>query len=159
MVLKRCAITNAVRPSIRRSNASWIWISVRVSTLLVASSSIKITEKLLIPVTLIGAVSCFIFNHFQGSCWPDIHYWGIAIYIGVGPMAAGYFLWTYAMSGDGAKILAPIGYATPLLSTVLLLASGEDYTQRTLYGIALVLSSSIGVLFLQHVYAKKADQE
>jgi drug/metabolite transporter (DMT)-like permease len=70
-------------------------------------------------------------------------------------MAAGYFLWTYAMSGDGAKIIAPIGYATPLLSTVLLLASGEDYTQRTLYGIALVLLCSIGVLYLQHIHKNR----
>lgn len=120
----------------------------------IASSRIEITEKLLIPVTFISALGCFIVTHIQGVTWPHIHHWWVAAYIGVGPMAAGYFLWTYAMSGDGAKILAPIGYTTPLLSTVLLLASGEDYTQRTLYGIALVLSSSIGVLFLQHVYAR-----
>ncbi len=125
----------------------------------IASSRIKITEKLLIPVTAISAVGCFIFTQLHGGYWSGIHHWWVAAYIGIGPMAAGYFLWTYAMSGDGAKILAPIGYATPLLSTVLLLASGEYYTQRTLYGIALVLSSSIGVLYLQHVYTRKADQE
>ena len=124
----------------------------------VSSSNIRMTEKLLIPVTLIGAVSCFIFAHFQSSCWPEINYWGIAAYIGVGPMATGFFLWSYAMSGDGAKIIAPIGYATPLLSTVLLLISGEDYTQRTMYGILLILSCSIGVLFLQHIHSKKADR-
>lgn len=124
----------------------------------VASSRVRMTETLLIPVTLIGGVSCFVFNHFQGGSWPDISHWGVAAYIGIGPMATGYFLWSYAMSSDGAKILAPIGYATPLLSTVLLLASGEDYTQRTLYGIALVLACSIGVLSLQHIHTKKADQ-
>jgi drug/metabolite transporter (DMT)-like permease len=58
----------------------------------VASSNIRMTEKLLFPVTLIGAVSCFIFTYFQGSSWPDIRYWLVAAYIGVGPMAIGYFL-------------------------------------------------------------------
>ena len=124
----------------------------------VASSNIRMTEKLLIPATLIGAVSCFIISHFQSSCWPEINYWGVAAYIGVGPMATGFFLWSYAMSGDGAKIIAPIGYATPLLSTALLLVSGEDYTQRTMYGMLLILSCSIGVLFLQHIHSKKADR-
>ena len=124
----------------------------------IASSRVRMTETLLIPVTLIGGVCCFIFNRFQGSSWPDISHWGVAAYIGIGPMAAGYFLWSYAMSGYGAKTLAPIGYATPLLSTVLLLASGADYTQRTLYGIVLVLSCSIGVLTLQHIQTKKTDQ-
>jgi drug/metabolite transporter (DMT)-like permease len=124
----------------------------------VASSNIRMTEKLLFPVTLIGAVSCFIFTYFQGSSWPDIRYWLVAAYIGVGPMAIGYFLWSYAMSGDGAKIIAPIGYATPLLSTILLLFSGEKYTQHTMYGILLILSCSIGVLFLQHIHSKRMDK-
>ena len=123
----------------------------------VASSNIRMTEKLLIPVTLIGAVSCFIFTYFQGGSWPDINYWWVAAYIGVGPMAIGYFLWSYAMSGDGAKIIAPIGYTTPLLSTILLLVSGEEYTQHTMYGILLILISSIGVLFLQYIHNKRME--
>ena len=124
----------------------------------VASSNIRMTEKLLIPVTLIGAVSCFIFTYFQSGSWPNISNWWVAAYIGVGPMAIGYFLWSYAMSGDGAKIIAPIGYATPLLSTILLLISGEEYTQHTMYGIILILTCSIGVLFLQYIHSKRMDK-
>src|ERR1700756_2460954 len=41
MVLRRCAITRAVRPLSRRSRASRIWTSVLVSTLEVASSRIR----------------------------------------------------------------------------------------------------------------------
>ena len=124
----------------------------------VASSNIRMTEKLLIPVTLIGAMSCFFFVLFQGNSLPDVNYWWVAAYIGIGPMAIGYFLWSFAMSGEGAKVIAPIGYATPLLSTVLLVASGESYTQRTMYGIFLILSCSLGVLFLQHIHSKRMDR-
>lgn len=35
-------------------------------------------------------------------------------YIALGPMAAGYGLWTLAMSGGAAERLTPLGYATPL---------------------------------------------
>jgi len=41
MVLRRWAITKLVRPAIRRRRAFWMRASVRVSTLLVASSRIR----------------------------------------------------------------------------------------------------------------------
>jgi drug/metabolite transporter (DMT)-like permease len=61
-------------------------------------------------------------------------------------MAGGFLLWSWAMSGEGAKRLTPLGYATPLLSTVLLLLFGEMFTSGTLLGAVLVLICSIGVL-------------
>ena len=94
----------------------------------------------------------------QGASWPDFDQWIIAAYIGIGPMGLGYLLWTYAMAGDGAKILAPIGYATPLLSTILLILSGESYTDRSLYGITLVLTCSIGVLILQKIHTNRVKK-
>ena len=41
-VESRCAIAKTVRPAMSRSSASWIWCSVSVSTLLVASSRMRI---------------------------------------------------------------------------------------------------------------------
>jgi drug/metabolite transporter (DMT)-like permease len=63
-------------------------------------------------------------------------------------VAGGFLLWSVAMSGDGAKTLAPLGYATPLLSTALLLLFGETLGPGALLGSALVLVSSIGVLIM-----------
>lgn len=82
----------------------------------------------------------------QEPAWPAPALWRKAVYIGIGPMAAGFALWTRAMAGDGANRLAPVGYATPLLSTVLLLVSGESFTPQTLAGASLVLICSLGVL-------------
>jgi drug/metabolite transporter (DMT)-like permease len=53
------------------------------------------------------------------------------------------------MSEGGAQRLAPLGYATPLLSTMLLLATGSPATATTLVGIFLVLVCSIAVLATQ----------
>jgi len=80
------------------------------------------------------------------STWPAPTGWLTAAYLGVGPMAAGYGLWTVAMTDGGAEHLAPIGYATPLLSTLLLLGTGTPATATTLIGVGLVLACSIGVL-------------
>jgi drug/metabolite transporter (DMT)-like permease len=74
--------------------------------------------------------------------------WMASVYAGVGPMAGGFMLWSLAMSDGGAKRLAPLGYATPLLSTVLLLLFGETFTSNTLFGALLVLVCSIGVLVM-----------
>jgi drug/metabolite transporter (DMT)-like permease len=80
--------------------------------------------------------------------WSGAGAWAASVYAGVGPMAGGFLLWSVAMSGDGAKTLAPLGYATPLLSTALLLLFGETLAPGALLGSALVLVSSIGVLIM-----------
>lgn len=74
--------------------------------------------------------------------------WVASVYAGIGPMAGGFLLWGRAMSGNGAKTLAPLGYVTPLLSTALLLLFGETFTSGALVGALLVLVCSIGVLVL-----------
>ncbi len=74
--------------------------------------------------------------------------WAASVYAGVGPMAGGFLLWGLAMSGGGAKRLGPLGYATPLLSTVLLLLFGETFTSTTLFGALLILVCSIGVVVM-----------
>ncbi len=83
--------------------------------------------------------------------WTGAGAWVAAVYAGVGPMAGGFFLWSRAMSGDGAKRLAPLGYATPLFSTVLLVFFGEAFTIYTLLGASLVLACSVGVLMVDRV--------
>ena len=57
MVERRCATIKLVRPCIIRSNASWISISVRVSILEVASSSISIGGRQ--SMTRVIQRSCF----------------------------------------------------------------------------------------------------
>jgi drug/metabolite transporter (DMT)-like permease len=104
---------------------------------------------LLIPATLVGALAAAALTAATSSPWPHPTGWLAAAYIGLGPMAAGYGLWTIAMAHGGAERLAPVGYATPLLSTLLLLATGAPATAATLAGVGLVLACSVGVLATQ----------
>jgi drug/metabolite transporter (DMT)-like permease len=104
---------------------------------------------LLIPATLVGTLAAAAVTASTSNAWPHATGWLVAAYIGLGPMAAGYGLWTVAMAHGGAERLAPVGYATSLLSTILLLATGAPATATTLVGVGLVLACSIGVLASQ----------
>jgi len=104
------------------------------------------TTGLLIPATLTGTVAAAVLTILSDSPSPTAAGVLAAAYIGLGPMAAGYALWTRAMACGGVERLSPLGYATPLLSTVLLLATGAPATTSTLTGVCLVLACSLGVL-------------
>lgn len=101
---------------------------------------------LLVPATLTGTVAAAVLVILADSSSPAVAGMLAAAYIGLGPMAAGYALWTRAMARGGAERLSPLGYATPLLSTVLLLATGAPATTSTIAGVGLVLVCSVGVL-------------
>ncbi len=105
------------------------------------------TTDLLLPAAVVGVLAAAVLTASTSSPWPQPVGWVAAGYVGLGPMAAGYGLWTRAMSEGGAERLAPLGYATPLLSTMLLLATRSPAT--ALAGIFLVLVCSIGVLATQ----------
>jgi len=113
----------------------------------------------LIPATLTGVVVAAAITIGSRSPWPSWSGWVAAGYIGLGPMAAGYGLWTLAMARGGAERLSPLGYATPLLSTGLLLATGQPASGGTLVGVGLILTCSIGVLAAQRHPTGRADQQ
>lgn len=112
------------------------------------------TFDVLIPATVVGTVIALVVSVARGEAWPEPGAWVSAIYIGLGPMAAGYALWTFAMSDGRADRLIPLSYATPLLSTGLLLATGQPFTAQTLIGAALILLCSTGVLLNQWLYTR-----
>lgn len=123
-----------------------------------ASSRIRaVATDLLVPATLAGVVAAAALTLATDHSWPQTSGWIAAAYLGLGPMAGGYGLWTVAMSAGGAERLAPLGYATPLLSTLLLLATGAPATTTTLLGITLVLVCSIGVLAAQRLQPKERN--
>ena len=112
---------------------------------------------LLIPATLVGTATAGAWVMAQSSPWPAPQHWLVAIYIGIGPMAAGYALWGHAMSGSGADRLSAIGYATPLLSTTLLIATGQPAGTHTLIGVGLILVCSLGTLVNAHHHRLDPD--
>ena len=125
----------------------------------VATSRIHLAATdLLLPAAVVGVLAAAVLTASTSSPWPQPVGWVAAGYIGLGPMAGGYGLWTLAMSDGGAERLAPLGYVAPLLSTMLLLATGSPATATTLVGIFLVLVCSIGVLATQRGNSSTGDR-
>lgn len=120
--------------------------SAACMALFTVSSDESASPHALLPATASAAM--------VGATWvlaarlpaPSAIVWPIAVAMGVGQMAAGYWLWGYAMSAGRSQSLAGLGYLTPLLSTLLLLLVGASATVPAIAGVAVIFLSSLGVL-------------
>lgn len=101
---------------------------------------------LLFLAALVGAIVAVPAATAQGDPWSSGPAIVSGLYVGVGPMAAGYALWTHAMSHPTGARLAPLAYGTPLSSTLLLLAAGERLSAFGLLGCALIVICAMGVI-------------
>jgi drug/metabolite transporter (DMT)-like permease len=99
------------------------------------------SSQLLLPATLVGVALTALWCGYESRPWPDLMYIFLGCYLGAGPMAAGYVLWSLAVRFDDAGRIAVLGYLTPICSTALLLLSGERLTGPAAMGAVLVLLS------------------
>lgn len=56
---------------------------------------------------------------------PSAAEWPLLLAIGLGPMGAAFFLWDRALKDGDPRIIGTLAYATPLVSTTVLLAGGH----------------------------------
>ena len=103
-------------------------------------------SDLLLAATATGAAVTIPLAVAQGAPWSPTSAVALGVYTGLGPMAAGYALWTAAMSHPAGSRLAPVAFATPLLSTLVLVAAGERLSPLGFVGCALIIACAAGVL-------------
>lgn len=104
------------------------------------------TSDLLLTGTGAGALGTIPAAVLEGAPWSPLWAVALALAIGVAMMAVGYGLWTRAMVHPAGARLAPAAYATPLLSTALLLATGQRLAPLGLLGCALIVLCAAGVV-------------
>jgi drug/metabolite transporter (DMT)-like permease len=122
------------------SAASMAWYTTTIGR--VAADRID----MLLVATLAGAAVAVPIAIAQTEPSASIVPIAAGIYTGLGPMAGGYALWTRSMTHpDGAR-LAPIAYATPMLSTLILLLGGESLPALGLVGCGLIVLCAGGVV-------------
>lgn len=62
---------------------------------------------------------------FEGTVWPrSLPAWLAVLAIGLGPAGAAFYLWDHAVKRGDIRALGAVSYATPILSTALLVACG-----------------------------------
>ena len=62
---------------------------------------------------------------FERTYWPHGGEWLAVLALGLGPVGSAFFLWDVGMKRGDIKALGALSYATPLLSTLLLVAFGR----------------------------------
>lgn len=99
------------------------------------------SAALLLPASFAGLIGTLAWCLLEGAAWKAPELIPLGLYLGAGPMGLGYLLWSTALKHDNAGRVAIFGYATPVLSTLWLLVSGEHLTSAMAVGGALVIAS------------------
>ncbi len=95
----------------------------------------------LIPASFFGLVGMGVWWAASSGASLTVNSVFAAFYLGLGPMGLGYVLWSYAMKTGQVGPLSTLGYATPVLSTLLLVLSGEFLSWSAAVGCALIVIS------------------
>jgi drug/metabolite transporter (DMT)-like permease len=62
---------------------------------------------------------------FETTVWPaDATQWGAVLLLGIGPVGAAFYLWDIGCKRGDVRLLGVTAYAAPVLSTLILVASG-----------------------------------
>jgi drug/metabolite transporter (DMT)-like permease len=88
----------------------------------------------------------------EETVWPEGSEWLAVVTMGLGPVGIAFFTWDYGVKHGDIRVLGVAAYATPLLSTLLLIAAGEARLTWAL-GVACVLIVGGAVLAAREMMA------
>ena len=74
-------------------------------------------------VTAALSLACHVV--FEATVWPaDAAQWGAVLLLGIGPVGAAFYLWDIGCKRGDVRLLGVAAYAAPVLSTLILVATG-----------------------------------
>ena len=76
---------------------------------------------------------------FEPSRWPAGWEWAAILALGLGPTGIAFFVWDIGMKKGDIRALGALSYATPLLSTVLLILFGKGAFTPAVAGAAVLI--------------------
>lgn len=101
---------------------AFVWASYSVMSRLVATTP---SEALALPCLVTSALSALCAMAFEGWTMPTGQTtWLALIGLGIGPVGAAFFLWDVGMKHGNIATLGVLAYASPVISTVLLVVLG-----------------------------------
>ena len=81
---------------------------------------------------------------FEQTLWPQGWEWAAVVALGLGPVGLAFYLWDHGMKRGDIRALGALSYATPLLSTVLLIVFGDRLlTWQVAAAAALIVGGAI----------------
>ena len=101
---------------------AFVWASYSVASRLVADTP---SESLALPCLVTSALSFACNTWLEGWTEPASRTsWAALGLLGVGPVGAAFFLWDVGMKRGNIALLGVLAYASPVISTVLLVVLG-----------------------------------
>lgn len=101
---------------------AFVWASYSVASRFVAETP---SESLAFPCLVTAALSAICNLGLEGwTAPPDSTSWLALALLGLGPVGAAFFLWDVGMKHGNIAVLGVLAYASPVISTVLLVALG-----------------------------------
>jgi len=81
---------------------------------------------------------------FETTVWPaGPAQWALVLAMGLGPVGAAFFLWDHGVKHGRIQALGAASYATPLLSTLLLIGAGRAQESWTVWtACALIIAGA-----------------
>lgn len=91
-----------------------------------------------------GLLSLACHAAFEPTISPTTNQWLSLVLLGVGPMGGAFFLWDRALKEGDPRQIGALSYITPLLSTMLLVISGQGQLNSTvLVAVILILGGAL----------------
>ena len=107
------------------------------------------TEVVAIYCLATAVLSALAHLALEPTVWPVSPAGGAAILaLGLGPVGAAFFTWDIGMKRGDIQVLGAASYAAPLLSTLLLVATGNGYATPGLAMSALLITGGAGLAAL-----------
>ena len=81
----------------------------------------------------------------EPTIWPaDSWEWAAIVALGLGPVGLAFFVWDYGVKHGDIKALGACSYASPLLSTILLILAGKaEATMTVILGCLLIIGGAV----------------
>lgn len=94
---------------------------------------------------------------FERTVWPaNTVQWLSVVALGIGPVGLAFFAWDVGMKRGDIRVLGALSYATPLLTTGLLVLSGYAQASLTLAIAALMIAGG-GLFAAKDMFRRKAQ--
>jgi drug/metabolite transporter (DMT)-like permease len=123
--------------------AALVWSSYSVASRLVAGVP---SESLAVPAlltSLLAAITSAVFETWTPPA--DATAWAALVAMGLGPVGGAFLLWDIGMKRGRVATLGVLSYASPVLSTLLLVAAGLSQSSLALWA-ACAMMTVAGVL-------------
>ena len=105
---------------------------------------------------LLGVVAHVLLG--EPTVWPaDAGEWAAIVALGLGPVGVAFFVWDYGVKHGDIKALGACSYASPLLSTVLLILAGKAEATMTVI-VACLLIIGGAVIASRDLWMRKRPQ-